>query len=84
MNEVQRQQYRGNEAALAWHAEVGTAGGDDRAPASNGGEWDHGVVHPGSSGSLAACGALMGGAGVFGDIKRADRVFGEHLARPAN
>src|SRR5260370_38937869 len=31
MNEAQRQRYRGNEAALAWRAEVGTSGGDDRA-----------------------------------------------------
>src|SRR2546422_39034 len=31
MNDVQRQNYRGNEAALAWRAEGGTARGDERA-----------------------------------------------------
>src|SRR6266478_1316307 len=31
MNEVQRQQYRGNEAALAWRAEAGPGRGDESA-----------------------------------------------------
>ena len=31
MNDVQRQNYRGNETALAWRAEGGTARGDERA-----------------------------------------------------
>jgi membrane-associated phospholipid phosphatase len=31
MNHVQRQRYRGNEAALAWRAEAGTARGGERA-----------------------------------------------------
>ena len=31
MNDVQRQNYRGNEAALAWRAEVGAASGEEGA-----------------------------------------------------
>jgi len=83
MNEVQRQQYRGNEAALAWRAEVGTLEVTTVRPASNGGRVDYGVVHPGSSGSLGGVWSIrVGSAGIFGDIERADRGFAENLAHP--
>src|SRR5258705_8698158 len=84
MNEVQRQQYRGNEAALAWRAEVGTAGGDDRAAG----------IERGASGitawfireaaaAWAACGAFEWVAlGYLAASSALIAVFAENLAHP--
>ncbi len=84
MNEVQRQQYRGNEAALAWRAEVGTAGGDDRAAG----------IERGASGitawfireaaaAWAACGAFEWVAlGYLATSSALIAAFAENLAHP--
>ncbi len=85
MNEVQRQQYRGNEAALAWHAEVGTAGGDDRAAGIERGA--NGITAwfiREAAAAWAACGAFEWVAlGYLAISSALIAVFGEHLARPA-
>src|SRR6267154_5403994 len=85
MNEVQRQQYRGNEAALAWRAEVGTAGGDDRAAGIERGA--NGITVwfiREAAAAWAACGAFEWVAlGYLAISSALIAVFGEHLARPA-
>jgi len=87
MNEVQRQQYRGNEAALAWRAEVGTAGGDDRAAAGiEHGGWRMGITAwflREAAAAWAAAEHLEWVALGYCISSALIAVFGEHLAHPA-
>ena len=85
MNEMQRQQYRGNEAALAWRAEVGTAGAKDRAPRIERGT--KGIATwfiREAAAAWAACGAFEWVAlGYLATSSGLIATFGEHLAHPA-
>src|SRR5258708_39935221 len=85
MNEVQRQQYRGNEAALAWRAEVGTAGGDEGAVSFEQGA--NGITAwfiREAAAAWAACRAFEWVAlGYLAISSALIAVFGGHLARSA-
>src|SRR5467141_4905946 len=84
MNEVQRQQYRGNEAALAWRAEVGTAGGDDHAAGIERGA--NGITAwfiREAAAAWAACGAFEWVAlGYLAISSALIAAFAENLAHP--
>jgi len=84
MNEAQRQNYRGEEAALAWHAEAGAARGEKRAA---GFEADkQGVarwVAREAAAAWAACGAFEWVAlGYLAASSALIAAFAENLAHP--
>ena len=84
MNDVQRQNYRGNEAALAWRAEGGTARGDERAASFE--TEKQGIAHwitREVAEAWAACGAFEWVAlGYLATSSALIAAFAEHLAHP--
>jgi membrane-associated phospholipid phosphatase len=84
MNDLQGQQYRGNEAALPWSAEAGTARGDGRAAIFEAEK--EGIaawVRREAAGTWAACGAFEWVALAYLAISSAlIAVFAEHLGHP--
>src|SRR5260370_10661157 len=84
MNEVQRQQYRGNEAALAWRAEVGTAGGDESAVSfEQGANGITALFIREAAAAWAACGAFEWGAlGYLAISSALIAAFADNLAHP--
>jgi len=85
MNDVQRQNYRGNEAALAWRAEVGTARGEGQAASFEPGERGiAGWIAREAAAAWAACGAFEWVAlGYLAASSALIAVFAENLAHPA-
>ena len=84
MDDKQRQDYRGNEAALAWHAEAVTAGGDERAATF---EVETKGIAAGiaqeAAAAWAACGAFEWIAlGYLAASSALIALFAEHLAHP--
>src|SRR5229473_6982872 len=84
MNEVQRQQYRGNEAALAWRAEAGPGRGDESAVSFEQGA--NGITTlfiREAAAAWAACGAFEWVAlGYLAISSALIAVFAENLAHP--
>jgi membrane-associated phospholipid phosphatase len=84
MNEVERQNCRGNEAALAWRAEVGTASGDERAASFERDEQGIAAwITREAAAAWAACGAFEWVAlGYLASLSALIAVFAENLAHP--
>ncbi len=82
MNDVQRQNYRGNEAALAWRAEVATATGEGRPGSFEPGERGiAGWITREAAAAWAACGAFEWVAlGYLAASSALIAVFAENLA----
>src|SRR3989442_10440147 len=84
MNDVQKQNYRGNEAALAWRSEGGTARGDERAASFE--TEKQGIAHwitREVAEAWAACGAFEWVAlGYLVTSSALIAAFAEHLAHP--
>src|SRR5258708_17365754 len=85
MNEVQRQQYRGNEAALAWPAKADPGRGDENAVSfEQGANGITALLIRQAAAAWAACGAYEWVAlGYLAISSALITVFGEHLAHPA-
>src|SRR5437899_3738272 len=87
MNDVQRQNYRGNETALAWRAEGSTARGDERAASFE--TEKQGIAHwitREVAEAWAACGAFewvaLGYLALSSSLIALFAAFAEHLAHP--
>src|ERR1700674_1052721 len=84
MNDVQRQNYRGNEAALAWRAEVDAARGEERS--ANLEAEKQGIaalITREAAAAWAACGAFEWVAlGYLAASSALIAVFAENLAHP--
>ncbi len=85
MNEMQRQNYRGNEAVLAWRAEAGAVRGGERAVSFE--RWANGIaawVIREMAAAWAACGGFEWVAlGYLATSIALIAGFAEHLAHPA-
>src|SRR6267154_98243 len=84
MNDVQRQNYRGNEAALAWGAEVDAARGEERAASFDSGKQGIAArVTREVAAAWAGCGAFEWVAlGYLAASSALIAVFAENLAHP--
>src|SRR5229473_3731800 len=84
MNEVQRQQYRGNEAALAWRAEAGPGRGDESAVSfEQGANGITTLFFREAAAAWAACGAFEWVAlGYLATSSALIAAFAENLAHP--
>src|SRR5713101_6047809 len=84
MNEVQRQQYRGNEAALAWRAEAGPGRGDESAVSfEQGANGITTLFFREAAAAWAACGAFEWVAlGYLAASSALIAAFEENLAHP--
>src|SRR6266852_2607007 len=84
MNDVQRQNYRGNEAALAWRAEVDAARGEERAASFDSGKQGIAArVTREVAAAWAGCGAFEWVAlGYLAASSALIAVFAVNLAHP--
>jgi len=84
MNDPQRQEYRGNEAALRWHPEAGTARRDEHAAILEGEKQGIAAwINREAAATWAACGAFEWVALAYlGASSALIAAFGDNLAHP--
>jgi membrane-associated phospholipid phosphatase len=84
MNDLQRQDYRGNEAALRWHAEAGTARSDEHAAIFEAEKQGIAAwINREAAATWAACGAFEWVALAYlGASSALIAAFAENLAHP--